>query len=145
MYVMSPTPPSGPMSMPSYRSWARRIVRLEPKPSFFAPSRCSVLVVNGGAGFLRRSRRFTSVTGKAPTKSARAVPRPRRRDSRRHPLHFRHHHLRVGVLADLRLLPVDVVKLGREALTFLVHLRFDGPVLDRLERADLALALDDQS
>jgi len=37
------------------------MVRLEPKDSFFAASCCSVEVVNGAEGFLRRSRRFTSV------------------------------------------------------------------------------------
>ncbi len=62
MYVMRPTAPSSPSSMPSYRSCATRIVRLEPNPSFLAASCCSVDVVNGAAGFLRRSRRLTSVT-----------------------------------------------------------------------------------
>src|SRR6266404_143652 len=59
---MSPTAPSSPISIPSYRSWARRMVRLDPKPSFFAASCWSVLVVNGAAGFFLRSRRLTSVT-----------------------------------------------------------------------------------
>ncbi len=40
--------------MPSYRSCAARIVRRERKPSFLAASCCSVLVVNGAAGFFRR-------------------------------------------------------------------------------------------
>ena len=39
-------------------------MRFEPKPSFFAASCCSVLVLNGSAGFLRRSRRLMSVTSK---------------------------------------------------------------------------------
>jgi hypothetical protein len=37
-----------------------RIVRLDPNESFFAASCCSVDVVNGAEGFLRRSRRLTS-------------------------------------------------------------------------------------
>ena len=36
------------------------------------------------------------------------------------------------------------MQLGREALAVLLEQRLDGPVLDRLERADLPLALDDQ-
>ena len=64
MYVMRPTAPSSPISMPSYRSCATRIVRFEPNDSFFAASCCSVDVVNGADGFLRRSRRLTSVTSK---------------------------------------------------------------------------------
>ena len=36
------------------------------------------------------------------------------------------------------------MQLGRELLPVLLEQRFDGPVLDRLERADLALALDDE-
>jgi hypothetical protein len=53
--------------------------------------------------------------------------------------------LRVGLLVDLGLLAVDVMELGRELLLALLEQRFDGPILDRLERTDLPLALDDQA
>ena len=119
------------------------MVRLEPNPSFFAASCWSVLVVNGGDGFLRRSRRLTSVTGNAPTIRLVPVPRSRRRNSGGHPLHLGDDLPRVGVLSDLRLLAVDVMELRREPLPVLLELRLDGPVFHRLERADLALALDD--
>ena len=52
MYVISPTRPSL-VSMPSYRSWATRIVRLGLKLSLRLASCCSVEVVNGGAGLRR--------------------------------------------------------------------------------------------
>ena len=40
------------------------MVRLEPKPSFFAASCWRVLVLNGASGRLRRSRCLRSVTSK---------------------------------------------------------------------------------
>ena len=39
-------------------------MRLEPNPSFFAASCCSVLVLNGASGRFRRSRFLRSVTSK---------------------------------------------------------------------------------
>ena len=61
------------MSIPSYSPCATRIVRFEPKESFFAASCWSVDVVNGAEGFFRRSRRLTSVTGKLPMKGPPAL------------------------------------------------------------------------
>ncbi len=119
-------------------------MRLEPKPSFFAASCCNVEVVNGAAGFFRRSRRLTSVTGKTPSAPRVTTPFALREaiggagdfldDSRRH----------LGV-ADLDLLGVDRVQLGVERLRALLELRGDRPVLLRAECADLALALDDHA
>ena len=102
-------------------------MRFEPNDSFFAASCCSVDVVNGADGFLRRSRRLTSVTSK--------VLRPSRSSRMRS---------RFGLVVDLGLLAVDVMELGGELLAVLLEQRLDGPVLDRLERANLALALDDE-
>ena len=103
-------------------------MRLEPNDSFFAASCCSVDVVNGADGFLRRSRRLTSVTSNvcAPFRSSRMRSR-------------------FGLIVDLGLLAVDVMELRRELLAVLLQQRLDRPVLDRLERANLALALDDQA
>ena len=115
------------MSMPSYRSCATRIVRLEPNDSFFAASCWSVDVVNGADGFLRRSRRLTSVTSNV----FRA-------------LEILEDALGFGLVVDLRLLAVDLMELGGELLAVLLEQRLDRPVLDRLERANLALALDDE-
>src|SRR5438034_7695319 len=55
MYVISPTGPSAPTSMPSYSCCAIRIVTAAEKPSCFAASCCSVLVRNGGGAGRRRS------------------------------------------------------------------------------------------
>ena len=102
-------------------------MRFEPNDSFFAASCCSVDVVNGADGFLRRSRRLTSVTSNV-LRAFEVVE-----DA-----------LRLRPRSDLGLLAVDVVQLGGELLAVLLEQRLDGPVLDRLERADLALALDDE-
>src|SRR6185503_12656934 len=53
----------------------------------------------------------------------------------------------VGLLLvrNLRFLAVDVMELRGELLVLLLQQRLDGPILDRLERANLALALDDES
>ena len=99
-------------------------MRFEPKLSFFAASCWSVLVVNGAAGFFRRSRRLTSVTWKVF------------RD-----LSARENLVRFGLVADDRLLAIEQMQLRRELLLVLLEQRLDGPVLDRLERADLALSL----
>ena len=48
-------------------------------------------------------------------------------------------------IVNRRFLVVDVMQLGREFLSFLLELRLDGPVLDGLERLDLALALDEKT
>ncbi len=45
----------------------------------------------------------------------------------------------------MRLVAVDVVKLGSKILIALSQLRFDAPVLDGIERLDVTLALDDQA
>ena len=52
--------------------------------------------------------------------------------------------LRLGLVVDLRFLAIDVMELGREGLLVLLEQRLDRPVLHRRERADLALALDDE-
>ena len=54
------------------------MVRRAEKRSRFAASCCNVDVVNGGAGFLRRSRRLTSVTpnGTSVTSVTTAVAAP---------------------------------------------------------------------
>src|SRR6185437_5914347 len=52
--------------------------------------------------------------------------------------------LRLGLVMDLGLLAVDVMEFGGEALAVLLEQRFDRPVLDRLERADLPLPLHDE-
>src|SRR5213076_211606 len=62
MYVISPTGPSAPTSMPSYSCCAIRIVTAAEKPSCFAASCCSVLVRNGGGAGRRRSPFSTSLT-----------------------------------------------------------------------------------
>ena len=124
---MSPTAPSAPSSTPSYSPCATRMVFLLPNASFFAASCWSVLVVNGAEGFFRRSRRRRSVTWNAS------------RD-------FTAFTMSIASRSDvqLRLLAVHLVQARRELLSVLLEQRLDGPVLHRLERADLALALDDQ-
>jgi hypothetical protein len=61
------------------------------------------------------------------------------------PLEIRQDRVGLRLIRDLGLLPIDVMELGRELLAGLVERRRDRPVLDRQERADLALALDDQA
>src|SRR6185312_7590696 len=46
---------------------------------------------------------------------------------------------------DLGLLAVELMELRREALLVFFEQRLYGPILDRLERTNLALALDDES
>ena len=123
--------------MPSYRRCAIVIVLRAPKPSLRAASCCSVEVVNGGAGLRlrslllhlrdavgRRRRRSTwvaasvSVPSTSPFLSGEVASLPSGTPASR---------ARKGC----------VVALGGEA-------DVDAPVLDRVERADLALALDDQ-
>src|SRR2546425_940359 len=58
MYVISPTGPSAPTSMPSYSCCAIRIVTAAEKPSCFAASCCNALVRNGG-GARRRPSPFS--------------------------------------------------------------------------------------
>jgi hypothetical protein len=117
-----------PSSMPSYRSWASRMVRLEPKPSFLAASCCSVDVVNGASGFLRRSRRLMSVTSNSlrPLRSARMA-------------------CAAGLVGDLRLLAIDVMQLGGEAAARPSAGRRRSSSTRRREGADLALALHDEA
>ena len=83
--------------------------------------------MNGADGFLRRSRRLTSVTPN--------VLRPSRSERTRSASRL---------VGDLCLLAVDLMELGGEPLPRLLQQRLDGPVLDRLEGADLPLALDDE-
>jgi hypothetical protein len=75
MYVMRPTGPSSPTSLPSYRSCAARIVRRDEKPSFLAASCCRVLVVNGAAGFFLRLRFSTLETMKGLGRTASTTAR----------------------------------------------------------------------
>src|SRR3569623_1509864 len=62
MYVMTPTRPSSPISTPSYRRWARPMVRLGEKRSLLDASCCSLEVMKGGGAFLRRSLRSIVAT-----------------------------------------------------------------------------------
>src|SRR5881409_3773682 len=75
MYVISPTGPSSPISMPSYSCWAIRIVTAAEKPSCFAASCCSVLVRNGGGAGRRRSPFSTAVTLKGILSASATIAR----------------------------------------------------------------------
>src|SRR5580704_8505216 len=50
----------------------------------------------------------------------------------------------IGFVGDLRFLAIDLMELRAEPLALVLQRRRDGPVLDGLERADLAFALDQQ-
>ena len=100
---------------------------MEPNDSFFAASCCSVDVVNGADGFLRRSRRLTSVASK--------VLRPFTS------LMMRSASAWLWISAFL---PSMWCSLAVNCWLVLLQQRLDRPVLDRLERANLPLALDDQ-
>src|SRR5206468_12517210 len=52
--------------------------------------------------------------------------------------------VRFPLVADDGLLAIEQMELRGELLAVLLEERFDGPVFDRLESADLALALDEQ-
>src|ERR1051326_1679667 len=56
MYVIRPTEPSAPTSIPSYSFWASFIVREAEILNLREASCCRVLVMNGGRGFLLISR-----------------------------------------------------------------------------------------
>src|SRR5256886_705203 len=75
MYVISPTGPSAPTSMPSYSCCAIRIVTAAEKPSCFAASCCSVLVRNGGCAGRRRSPFSTDVTLKGSLSASVTIAR----------------------------------------------------------------------
>src|SRR5438477_585839 len=75
MYVISPTGPSAPTSMPSYSCCAIRIVTAAEKPSCFAASCCSVLVRKGGGAARRRSPFSTDVTLKGSFSASATIPR----------------------------------------------------------------------
>src|SRR5204863_2603309 len=53
--------------------------------------------------------------------------------------------VRLFLVVDDRLLAVEQMQLGSELLSVFLEQRFDGPVLDWLERADLALSFNEQT
>src|ERR1043166_5882427 len=75
MYVMRPTGPSAPTSIPSYSCWASRIVTAAEKPSCLAASCCNVLVRNGGGAARRRSPVSTAVTLKGILSASATIAR----------------------------------------------------------------------
>ena len=60
------------------------------------------------------------------------------------PLQVIQNAVRLGLVRDLGLFPVDVMELRRELLLVFLEQGFDGPVLDGLERTNLSLPLDDE-
>ena len=56
-----------------------------------------------------------------------------------------HHRAGIGLIGELGLVPVHLRQRGLEGLTLPLAERLDGPVLLRLEGADIPLALDDQA
>ena len=82
--------------------------------------------MNGAAGRLFRRRCSTLVTTNGRL------------------AHRVHHRAGVGLVVELRLVAVHLHQRGLEGLPLALAQRLDGPVLLRLEGADLPLALDDQ-
>src|SRR5881628_845619 len=125
MYVISPTGPSAPTSMPSY-------------------SCCAIRIVTRGKAQLLRG--FLLQRAGAERRGRRAPPLALldRADLEGELERIHHDRPRGRLVFDLRLFPLELVQPRLERLAVLLEIGLDGPVLLRHELADLLLALADQ-